>query len=131
MTSSYEIRQTAIKVKDVYGEIDRRRAKTLTAARESALWWKGAGSDAFSHEYARIDGEIKKLLDTFETLERRLKTVANAIDEWEALLAAEAAAAAAAAESSKVAAAAATEAANAVSAAAAAIASAINTGKKG
>ncbi|MDR2357145.1 MAG: WXG100 family type VII secretion target [Oscillospiraceae bacterium] len=121
--SSYEIRQVATKVKDVYGEIDRRRARALGDARNASLLWKGAGSNAFSQEYERIDGEIKNLLDNLDELERRLRAIAAETDAWEALLAAQAAAAAAA-ETQAAAQAAATEAAAAATAAASAVISA-------
>jgi uncharacterized protein YukE len=89
MASSYEVRQVAIKVKNIYNEINRRRVAVSTDALESPYWWKGAGSDAFSREYENISHDIKALLDVLDELERQLKTVATAIDEWEALAIAE------------------------------------------
>jgi len=86
MASSYEIRQVAAKIKNIYGEIDRRRSKLYHDAKESSFFWKGSGSNAFSQEYEKINNEIKELLDVLEVLERQLKTVAVIIDEREALL---------------------------------------------
>jgi WXG100 family type VII secretion target len=89
MASSYEVRQVAVKVKNIYREIEYRRIKLRNDARESSFYWKGQAGSAFQREYERIDAEIKGLLDILEGLEGRLKTLAVTIDEWEALQAAD------------------------------------------
>ena len=85
MASAYEVRLVAGKVKSAYSEIDRKRSTMFTAAKDSANWWRGSASDAFSQEYKKINDEIHSLLDLFIELEKQLKVVANTIEEAEAL----------------------------------------------
>jgi WXG100 family type VII secretion target len=85
MASSYEVKQVAAKVKKVQNEIDHRRSMVFGDVKESIFWWKGAANESFINEYKKIDDEINALLDILAGLERRLKAVASAIDESNAL----------------------------------------------
>ena len=112
MASAYEVNQVAVKVKNAYSEIDRKRTKAYSDVKESPGWWQGESSNAFTQEYKKINDDIHALLDSLTALEKQLKVVATAITEAEEA----AEAAALAAEEAKAAEAAAAKAAEAAEA---------------
>lgn len=85
MASAYEVRQVAVKVKNLYNEMDRRRSKLNSEAKDSIYWWKGAANDKFLQEYKKTNDDIHALIDALVELEKNLRAVANAIVEAEAL----------------------------------------------
>ncbi|MDR0405981.1 MAG: WXG100 family type VII secretion target [Clostridiales bacterium] len=82
MASSYEVRKVAQKIKTVYREIDTRREKVRKDVREVPHWWKGKASEAFVGGYEQINNQIGALLSSMDELERQLKAIAAAIDDW-------------------------------------------------
>ena len=84
MASEFEIRQVAIKVKNVYNEINRRREKVYSEVKDTAFWWGGSAGHVFVDEYRRINDDIYMLLDILAGLELYLIAMANAAAELEA-----------------------------------------------
>ena len=86
MASPHEIRLTALKASNASSDIDKRRSKTYTDAKNSASWWRGSANNAFIVEYNKINNDIHMLLDAYGELAKQLKTLADAIEEAETVV---------------------------------------------